>query len=129
MINLVDSVADLTALRDREELEIIMAMAASDLLEASDGKLWRLVSHAGQLRLHERAWLDGRRVTISDMPPDASGLPTLASHRELSACHDQKTPLPFGPDENGRHRHVFPDRKSTRLNSSHQCLSRMPSSA
>ena len=96
MINLVDSVADLTALRDREELEIIMAMAASDLLEASEGKLWRLASHAGALRLHERAWLDGRRVTISDMPPDASGLPTLASHRELSACYDQETPLPFG---------------------------------
>jgi diguanylate cyclase (GGDEF)-like protein len=108
MINLVDSVADLTALRDREELEIIMAMAASDLLEASEGKLWRIAGHATQLRLHERAWLAGRRVTISDMPWDIGGLPTLASHRELRICYDQKTPLPFGPDANGRHRHVFP---------------------
>ena len=108
MINLVDSVADLTAQRDREELEIIMAMAASDLLEASEAKLWRIAGHASNPRLHERAWLTGRCVTISDMPPDASGLATLASHRELRACYDRKTPLPFGPDENGRHRHVFP---------------------
>jgi diguanylate cyclase (GGDEF)-like protein len=108
MINLVDSVADLTALRDREELEIIMAMAASDLLGASEGKLWRIASHAGELRVHERAWLAGRRVTISDMPGDAGGLPTLDSDLALRICYDQKTPSPFGPDANGRYRHVFP---------------------
>lgn len=108
MINLVDSVADLTALRDREELEIIMAMAASDLLEASEGKLWRIAGAASDLRVHERAWLAGRRVTVSDMPWDIGGLPTLASHRELRICYDQKTPAPFGPDADGRHRQVFP---------------------
>ncbi len=64
--------------------------------------------HAGELRLHERAWLAGRRVTISDMPWDIGGLPTLASHRELRICYDQKTPAPFGPDADGRHRQVFP---------------------
>jgi diguanylate cyclase (GGDEF)-like protein len=108
MIDLVDSVADLTALRDREELEIIMAMAASDLLGVSVSKLWRLATHSGELRLHERAWLADRRVTISDMPADTSDLPTLASHRELHECYDKKIPLPIGPDADGRHRHIFP---------------------
>ena len=108
MINLVNSVADLTALRDREELEIVMAMAASDLLDASEGKLWRLAHHSGQMRLHERAMLADRCVTISDMPRDKRCLPTLASQPQLNESYKKQISLPVGPDEDGRHRHVFP---------------------
>ena len=108
MIKLVNSVADLTALHDREELEIIMALAASDLLEASAVKLWRLANHSGELRLHERALLVDRRATICDAPSNLNELPTLDSRREFSACYHSRTPLPLSPDENGRRRHVFP---------------------
>ncbi len=108
MIRLVKCVADLTALRDREELEIVAALAVADLLGASASKLWRLVACSGQLRLHERAWLADRRALISNAPSDMRDLPVLDSRRELRACYDSKSPLAVSPDENGQHRHVFP---------------------
>ncbi|WP_158812917.1 GGDEF domain-containing protein [Methylocapsa sp. S129] len=108
MIKLVNSVADLTALRDREELEIIMALAAADLLGATTVKLWRLVGYSDELRLHERALLADRRVTISDAPSNANDLPTLDSRRDLRLCYDRQTPLPASPSEKGRRGHIFP---------------------
>src|SRR5665213_3380433 len=108
MINLVNSVADLTSLHDREELELIMARVAADLLGATTVKLWRLIRDSGELRLHERALLVDRIVTIFDTPSDIADMPTLDSRRELRACHDDKIPLPVGPDANEQRRHIFP---------------------
>jgi len=108
MINLVNSVADLTALRDREELEIAVALVAADLSGASSGRVWRLARHLGELRLHERARLADRRVIISDMPADLSDLPTLDSRQELRACYESQRPAPVHLVHDGRRRHVFP---------------------
>jgi diguanylate cyclase (GGDEF)-like protein len=112
MINFVDSVADLTSLRDREELEIIMALAAADLLGASGGKLWRLAGKAGDLRLFERAGFADKRVTISEAPADLNDLPTLDSRPDLRLCFELQRPEPLSAYENGQHRHVFPVRNS-----------------
>jgi diguanylate cyclase (GGDEF)-like protein len=108
MINIVDSVADLTAMRDREELEIAVALVAANLSGASRGSVWRLVRHLGELRVHERARLTDRRVTIADMPADLTDLPTLDSRRELRACYDSQTPGPVSLVRGGERRHVFP---------------------
>jgi diguanylate cyclase (GGDEF)-like protein len=108
MINLVNSVADLTALRDREELEIAVALAAADLSGASAGRVWRLARHLGELRLHERARLADRRVILSDMPADLGDLPTLDSRHDLRACYESRTPAPVSLVHDGRRRHVFP---------------------
>jgi diguanylate cyclase (GGDEF)-like protein len=108
MINLVNSVADLTALRDREELEIAVALAAADLSGASTGRVWRLARHLGELRLHERARLADRRVILSDMPADLGDLPTLNSREDLRACYESRTPAPASLVHDGRRRHVFP---------------------
>lgn len=108
MINLVNSVAGLTALRDREELEIAVALVAADLSGASAGRVWRLARHLGEIRLHERARLADRRIIISEMPADLGDLPTLDSRRELRACYDSRTPAPVSLVHNGRRRHVFP---------------------
>lgn len=108
MIRFVNSLADLTSLHDREELELIMARVAGDLLGAATVKLWRIVNHPDGVRLHERALLVDRIATISDMPPDAGDLPTLESHPELSACYHDGEPRPVKPDAHGRPRHIFP---------------------
>ncbi|MGO8798989.1 MAG: GGDEF domain-containing protein [Roseiarcus sp.] len=108
MINLVNSVADLTALRDREELEIAVALVAADLSGASAGRLWRLTRHLGELRLHERARLTDRSVVISELPVDLGDLPTLDSREELRACYDSRTTAPVSLVRDGRRRHVFP---------------------
>jgi diguanylate cyclase (GGDEF)-like protein len=108
MIGLINSIADLMSLRDREELEIAVAMMASDVLAASSGRLWRVIGRPDDLRLHERALLVNRRVTISDAPAEISELPTLDSYPKLRVCYEERIPLRVDPDQTGRHRHVFP---------------------
>jgi diguanylate cyclase (GGDEF)-like protein len=108
MIRLVNSLADLTSLRDRDELEIVMAQAASELVGASMVKLWRVVGDADVLRLHERALLVDRIATIADLPSDLDDLVRLDSRRELSACYRDRTPIPVSRGADGRRRHIFP---------------------
>ena len=108
MIGRVDSLADLTALRDREELEINVALMAIGALGACSAKLWRMVDDAGEARLHARVCVADRRVTVSDPPSDPSDLPRLDSRRELQQCHDRATPMLVSPDVNGGRRYVFP---------------------
>jgi diguanylate cyclase (GGDEF)-like protein len=108
MISFVHSLADLTSLRDREEVELIMTRLLGDLLGASAVKLWSLISHSQRLRLHERVLLADRIATISDVPADPANLPTLESARELSACYRRRAPFSARPDAEGRRRQIFP---------------------
>lgn len=108
MINIVKSVADLTALRDREELEIAAALFAADLSGASSGRVWRLTRHLGELRLHERARLADRSIVIADLPSDLGELPSLDSRPELRACYDAGRTAPVSLASEGEQRHVFP---------------------
>jgi diguanylate cyclase (GGDEF)-like protein len=108
MSHFIESVADLTARSDRDELESTLALVTAKLLCATELTLWRLVSHAGELRLRERMRLADHRVVAPDPHLDASDLPALDSHPELRACYDGTAPLELDRDETGRRGHVFP---------------------
>jgi diguanylate cyclase (GGDEF)-like protein len=113
MIALVNSLADLTSLRNRDELEIAMATMATSAVAASSGKLWRLVGDQGQPRLHARVMAADRRVLVCDPPPEMSDLPGLDSRRELRVCYDRNRALAVIADANGGRRTVFPVNGST----------------
>jgi diguanylate cyclase (GGDEF)-like protein len=108
MINIVNSLAELTALRDREELEIAAGLVAADLSGASSGRVWRIVRHLGELRLHERARLANRSIVIADPPSDLGELPALSSREELRACYDARATAPIHVERGGRPSEVFP---------------------
>jgi diguanylate cyclase (GGDEF)-like protein len=108
MPHLIESVADLTARSDRDELEVTLASVTANLLQATGLVLWRLVSHAGELRLQERVRLTDGGIAVSSPCSEASDMPPLASRPELRACHDEGKSLDLIPDATGRHGHVFP---------------------
>ena len=108
MIRFVHSLADLTSLRDREEIELTMTRMLGDLLGASSVKLWRLTGHSHRLCLHERVRLADRAATMSDAPANSGSLPTLKSSPELSACYRRQAPFSTGADAEGLRRQIFP---------------------
>jgi diguanylate cyclase (GGDEF)-like protein len=108
MAHVIESVADLTARSDRDELEITLASLSAKLLSATQLIFWRLASCAGELRLQERVRLTERRVAVADSNFHADDLPTLDSRAQLRACYDGRTPLNLGRDASGQHGHVFP---------------------
>jgi diguanylate cyclase (GGDEF)-like protein len=113
MIAFVDSLADLTSIRDRDELEIALTLMAAGALDASSGKLWRVVGDLNEPRLHARLSMADRRVTVAEPPSEPTDLPRLNSRRELRACYDRKAPVPVSPDANGGRRYVFPVTRAT----------------
>jgi diguanylate cyclase (GGDEF)-like protein len=108
MIGLVNSVAELVSLRDRDELEISVALMAAGSLEAGSAKLWRVLEDRSELRLHARLAITDRSIMVSDPPDELSDLPRLDSRREMRVCYDRKAPTPVSPDANGGRRYVFP---------------------
>ena len=108
MSHVIESVADLTARSDRDELEITLASVTAKLLCATKLTFWRIASYAGELRLQERVRLTEGRLAVSDQHLDVSDLPTLDSRSDLRACHQSKTPIQLRRDESGQYGHVFP---------------------
>jgi diguanylate cyclase (GGDEF)-like protein len=108
MSHLIDSVADLTARSDRDELEITLASVTAKLLYATRLTFWRIASYAGELRLQERVRLSDGRLAVSDLRLDISDLPALEARGDLRSCYQSKTPIQLNRDENGQHGHVFP---------------------
>jgi diguanylate cyclase (GGDEF)-like protein len=108
MIRFAHALADLTSLRDREEIELFMTRMLGDLLDAASVKLWSLINHSHRPRLHERILLVDRVATISEIPPDPGNLPALESQGELAACYRGRAPLSLGSGADGRRRHIFP---------------------
>jgi diguanylate cyclase (GGDEF)-like protein len=108
MSHLIESVADLTARSDRDELEITLASVTATLLCATRLTFWRIVSYAGELRLRERVGLTEGRLAVCEQHLDIGELPTLDSHTDLRACHQSKTPIQLRRDISGQHGHVFP---------------------
>src|SRR5262245_62114976 len=107
MTRLINSVAGLTDLRDRDELEITLASVMFDLIAPSRLSLWRVVDHMGELRLRQRVLAaSGSSVATADTLTDTNDLPTLDSQEGLRACYDRREPLRLG--RNGELRHVFP---------------------
>lgn len=109
MTRLINSVADLTDLRDRDELEVTLASVMFDLIGPSSLSLWRVVNHLEVLRLRQRVRaVAGSRAAVADTLTAVEDLPTLDSHSVLRACYDSKVPLRLGRADNGQRCHVFP---------------------
>jgi diguanylate cyclase (GGDEF)-like protein len=108
MSHVIESVADLTARSDRDELEITLASVTAKLLCATRLTFWRIASYAGELRLQERVRLTDGRLAVSDLHLDVAELPALESRSDLSACHQGKTPVRLPRVGNGEYGHVFP---------------------
>jgi diguanylate cyclase (GGDEF)-like protein len=108
MINFVNALADLTAVRDREELELIMAQVAADLLGATTVRLWRVLGRSPGFRLHERATITDRVATLFDPPVDIDELPMLHSRPELNDCYYGKVPCSVAAGADGIARRLFP---------------------
>jgi diguanylate cyclase (GGDEF)-like protein len=108
MHRLINSVGDLTFLRDREGLEITLASVLYELLGAQRLVLWRVAANSQGLRLRQRAALEGsNRVAISETHTPVHELPLLDSVPRLKACFDAKVPIHLDRNS-GRHIHVFP---------------------
>ena len=108
MHRLINSVGDLTFLRDREGLEITLASVLYELLGAGRLVLWRVAANPQGMRLRQRAALEGgNRVALSETHTPAHELPLLESVPRLKACFDAKVPIHLDRNS-GRHIHVFP---------------------
>ena len=98
MSHLIESVADLTARSDRDELEITLASVTATLLCATRLTFWRIVSYAGELRLRERVRLTEGRLAVCEQHLDIGELPTLESRADLRTCYQSKTPIQLRRD-------------------------------
>jgi diguanylate cyclase (GGDEF)-like protein len=109
MTRLISSIANLTDLRDRDELEVILASVMFDLVGPSMLTLWRVVGYLGTLRVRQRVHIKaGSRIAVSDTLTDPQHLPALDSQPGLRACYDSNAPLRAKPQQNALHSHIFP---------------------
>jgi diguanylate cyclase (GGDEF)-like protein len=107
MADLIESVVDLTALRNRDELEFIVASVLFDLIRPTKLILWRVLRHGGDLRLQRRIHITLGRVAMPDTLVDPGALPLLDSRPELRACLEGRVSLAVEPCRNGRNGQVF----------------------
>jgi diguanylate cyclase (GGDEF)-like protein len=109
MTRLINSVASLTDLRDRDELEVTLASVMFDLVGPSRLTLWRLVSYLGVIRLRQRAQVVvGSPIAVSDLQTEIKDLPALDFEVGLRACYESGLPLRMKPGRDGKHKHIFP---------------------
>jgi len=88
MSNLVDQLADLTGLRDRDVLDVTLVGALRDLMQPRSAAIYRVVGEAPEQRWMTRARLaDGDVSAQTDsLFADLADLPRLDSDAERIAC-------------------------------------------
>ena len=95
MSQLVDKLADLTALRDRDALDIALVSAINDVMRPHSAAIYRVVGDAGNER-----WLTSARVQANQLVPvadsawtDPESLPRLDEHpvRQQASLTQQPT--------------------------------------
>jgi diguanylate cyclase (GGDEF)-like protein len=106
MPNIIDSVADLTDLRDMDDLEITFAKMAFEFVGASSLILWRLVSLEGEMWLRERTRLPLIQSACAAQP--SADIALANARTELRACYETRRYLSQPPNENGMWGNVFP---------------------
>ncbi len=111
MTCLIDTVANLTDVRDRDELEDTLASVMFQLTGAACLSMWRVAAKGGQIELRRGLWLGSARCASAgerkSMAP-ASETVARASKPALLDCYESKQQLRWGPDSCGSHRNVFP---------------------
>ena len=88
MSTLVDQLADLTGLRDRDVLDVTLVSALRDLMQPRFAAIYRVVGEAP-----DRRWMTRARLAHGDVSAqtdslfaDLAELPLLDSHAERVAC-------------------------------------------
>lgn len=109
MVDLIDSVADLTDLRDKDALELTLATVMFELIDASALILWRVVRRRGEIKLSQRVRLpSGDAERGASLSTQAPGLLSLEQRAELRECYNTRLYLRRPCGENGLCSHVFP---------------------
>ncbi len=103
MTDILDTVADLTYLRDKRELETVFADLIYELVGASCLTLWRVVGGAGGKTEMQK------RLTL---PSSTEAAPLRP---ECPHCQDKQRALCLEAQENPASRHVFPINNDSRL--------------
>jgi diguanylate cyclase (GGDEF)-like protein len=108
MPHLIDSVAALIDVRDKDHLERTLASVLFDLIGASALRLWRVVPRNGEIKLRERVRLGGPNATRVRHAGSGVEVDLRRASCELRAAHDTglQSRLPRRSDESSRH--VFP---------------------
>lgn len=105
MMDLIDSVATLIDVRDRDDLEITLASVMFELVAASELILWRVKTTDGSPEFTERLYLSSLRAPRT-VPP--TGQPLEEMSAELRAAYETKQYFYRGYGRQGCSRHVFP---------------------
>jgi len=109
MGNLIDSVADLTDLRDRDALEATLATVTLELIQASRLTLWKVIYRGGVVRLRQRVNLVARGAPENADPTiDPNMLLPLVFRPDLYDCFHAGTTLCRPASGSGEIRYVFP---------------------
>jgi diguanylate cyclase (GGDEF)-like protein len=101
MTYLLDTVAELTHLRNKDDLEVRFAQVIFGLAKASRLSLWRVISEGPSIRLRERVSLPLQSAPVSDIPVQD----TLPEWRE---CLASRRHVWNQLDASGQTRHAFP---------------------
>jgi diguanylate cyclase (GGDEF)-like protein len=88
MSNVIDHLAELTGLRDRDVLDVTLVGALRDLMRPRSAAIYRVVGEGDDRRWMTRARLaDGDVSAQTDsLWADLAGLPTLDEHADRAAC-------------------------------------------
>ena len=108
MQNLIDSVATLIDMRDRDDLEFTLASVMLDLLRASALVFWSIAPHKGGAIAHERVY-----ISVNDEIGEAEGdwapdLPVDKMSPEARAAFAERRPVTGSYQDDALGRHAFP---------------------
>ena len=101
MTELIDTVADLTDLRNRDVLEAALARVIFELAEVSRLSLWRVAGDGAEIKLRERLSLPMREGPMREIC-------LHEARKEWRECHAGRCYVSGPEDENGMSRHIFP---------------------
>jgi diguanylate cyclase (GGDEF)-like protein len=92
MANLVDHLAELTGLRDRDVLDVTLVGALRDLMRPRSAAIYRVVGEADERRWMTRARLADGDVTAQtdSLWADLAALPSLDDHADRASCLERQ---------------------------------------
>ena len=109
MTRFINSVAQLTELRQRDQLEETLASVMFDLLGPSQLIVWRIVKDQQIRRLRTRIRIEaGNKISVTERAADTDSLPLLSEHPSLCACFETREPSVTKGAEGQPCRHLFP---------------------
>jgi diguanylate cyclase (GGDEF)-like protein len=106
MTDILETIAELTHLRNRHELELAFAELVYKLAEASCLTLWRVGRHGGEVKLRQQVTLPQLTRLCADSP---AVLP------ECQSCLETASPVCSQVVEEKAARHVYPIHDGTRV--------------